>query len=121
MTELGFGPRVRLLSCVAALLMSGPVAGASFSSPSNLIVLRLGTGSDYTPGGTQSLHLDEYDLGGASPTLVQTIDLAPTATSAVTLPDGGSHNGILNRSADGHYLAFAGWRVKSGADDPLRS
>jgi hypothetical protein len=116
--ELGINCPVRWLGLAALLLWVTPVEGAPFSSPNNLVVLRLGTGSDYVPGATQSLHLDEYNLSGSSPMRVQTLDLASTGASAVTLPEGGSHDGIMNRSADGHYLVFAGYGVEFGADDP---
>ena len=101
-------------------LLSGVAStrGAAFASPDNLVVVRCTNGQ---VGGAERVFLDEYDVSGASPSLVQTIDLPSTGSDAFTLPNIGSHDRHLHRSTDGRYLSLAGYDmpyVAGGMTDP---
>ena len=116
--------RVELSSCLrgivatVCLFLPSPLFAGAFTSSSNLVVVRLGDGSGFTPGTTRPLHLDEYSVGGAGASFVQSVAIPSSGGSAVTLTDALAHDGLLNRSVDGHYLVLAGYRADVGADDP---
>jgi hypothetical protein len=117
--KLVIGARDLCLAASVVLLWASAATAAPFSSPDNLVVIRVGTGSGYDFDKTQSVHMEEYgDVGGASLTLKQTIDLPSRGPTAVTLPGDNNHDGILNRSADGRYLVFGGYRADAGIDNP---
>src|SRR5262249_52770162 len=118
--KLSRGSSFGLLGVLAvSLLVCSPGFAASFSSSNNLVVIRVGSSSE-TPDFdiASSVHLQEYsNLSSAKATLVQTIDLPTTGASAFTLPFSSNHDGVLNRSVDGHYLVFGGYEADVGTGD----
>jgi len=81
----------------------------------NLVVLRVGNGTDAPPGRMMPVFLDEYTVTGQ---LVQTIAIPAVDTGSnqgMTLPNHRFNNGMLNLSADGHYLTFGGWDLAVGS------
>jgi hypothetical protein len=115
---LQFNICVQSIGVALGLLMSTHALAAGFSSPNHLVVLRLGNGNAVNFGTAQPLFLDEYDVGGPTATFVQTVPLPSSGSFAVTLPDSNSHDGLLNRSVDGQYLVFAGYRADAFTSDP---
>ena len=113
------GSNLGAVGAIFVLLAGAPTLAAPFSSPNNLVVIRVGSDAE-TPDFNiaSSAHLEEYsNLSGATANLVQTINLPATGQSAVTLPFSSNHDGILNRSVDGRYLVFGGYRADSGTSD----
>ncbi len=111
--------RVGLLVAASSVLAAaaaarGDVPLTSFMA-GDLVVLRGGdaTNSDASGGnafsGEVNAYLDEYTTGGA---YVGTVP----APATLTLPGEGQfqHEGVLNRSADGRYLSFAGYTTPAG-------
>src|SRR5262252_11202516 len=90
------------------------VASALFT-PGNLVVYRVGTGSGSLVNTGNQVFLDEFTPAGA---LVQSIAV-PTAPSAPNQPliasGTATSEGLLTRSADGHYLVLAGYNAVIGA------
>lgn len=91
---------------------------ASFT-PGDLVVMRTGdaTNADTTSTTSQvPVYLDEYTPAGA---YVGTVTVPSTGAGAFTLPGSGDnqHQGLLNLSTDGKWLAFAGYNSTVGSPD----
>jgi hypothetical protein len=93
---------------------SGLALGAALT-PGNLIVLRVGDGSAVLTSAAAAVFLDEYSLAGS---LVQSIPLPSTGTSALTMVGTGSTEGILNRTQAGNKIVFGGYRKAAGGTNP---
>ncbi|WP_375417973.1 IPT/TIG domain-containing protein [uncultured Hymenobacter sp.] len=94
-------------------LQPAPLLAAPFR-PGNIVVARVGDGSEILSGAAAAVFLDEYTPDG---TLVRTIDL-PTSVSGNNriLTASGTATSELNltRSADGRYLVLAGYGAAPG-------
>src|SRR5262245_45555012 len=118
--KLHFSSRVFWALFGCCMLLTTAVEAASFSSADNLVVVRL----DNSPGASaaQGVQLKEYDVSGPLASLVQTISIDTSGASSLTMQGLSNHDGLLNRSVDGRYLTFAGYRVDAGAAfDPTTS
>ena len=107
--------KLRLLACLAALLLLWPMLGSAAPfAPGNIVVARVGDGSSVLNGAATAVFLDEYTPAGV---LVQTIDL-PTSVSATNriLTASGVATSELNltRSVDGRYLVLTGYSAAPG-------
>ncbi len=103
------------LVCLAGVLQ-GAVVAASFSSPENLVVIRCTAGV-----GAEKILVDEYDVSGASPVLVQTITLPYSGPDAITMAGVYNHDRHVHRSVDGRFITFTGYArayVEGSQDDP---
>ncbi|HVP12903.1 MAG TPA: hypothetical protein VMV94_17145, partial [Phycisphaerae bacterium] len=105
------------MSVVRAMLITALLAGfvsargvsaAPFASARNLVVVRC---SDSVNGVAERVYLDEFDVSGEAPTLVQAISLESTGPDAITLSNGTDHDRHLHRSADGRFLVFAAYNA----------
>src|SRR5262245_19489118 len=93
----------------AGLAALGAAAQASTFTSGSLVVMRCTNGV-----GAESIALDEYNVSGASPTLIQTISIASSGADAVTTPGLLNHDRHLHRSLDGQWLTFAGFNKPFG-------
>ena len=87
--------------------------GTGFS-PGNIVVLRVGDGSTPLSSASQPVFLDELTLVGD---FVQSYALPVTTTGTnapLTLSGTSTSEGALTRSADGRYLALAGYATAPG-------
>lgn len=100
-------------ACLAVCLVARAGWADSFSSSGNLVVMRATNGT-----GAEKIFLDEYNVSGATPVLVQSIALPFTGSDAITTPGLMNHDRHLHRSADGRYLTFAGYNAAYGPTDP---
>jgi len=107
------------LFAIVASAGSTAFAG-SFQSPNDLVVVRLGAGGSTTIGTTDAepVFLDEYDLSGATPTLVNTVSFASSGPNAFTLPSDSNHDALLSRSVDTYSIVLGGYRADQGSLDP---
>ncbi len=101
-----------LAVAAVALTMCGTAEAASFTADS-LVVMRCTNGT-----AAEKIYLDEYDISGATPSLLQSIELPSTGPDAVTMPGLMDHDRHLHRSVDGRYLTFAGYNKAYGSADP---
>lgn len=104
--------RITLAAAFAALTTGTAAHAASFSANS-LVVMRCTNGVN-----AEKIYLDEYDVSGVTPSLVQSIEMPWTGADAVTMPGLMDHDRHLHRSADGRYLTFAGYNKEYGSADP---
>lgn len=108
-----------IIVAVAALVLVSPVRhawAAPFSSPNNLVVMRCTNGF-----GAEQIFLDEYDVSGAAPVFIQSLELPSDGPEAITMPGLSNHDRHLHRSADGAFLTLAGYGkvyVAGSFDDP---
>ncbi len=104
-----------MVACIlAAAAWVGPAFGGPFTA-GNLVVVRVGDGSTALSTNAAAVSLLEYTRSG---TLLQTISLASTGTSALTLVGTTTTEGILQGSSNGQYLLLAGYRKNAGQADP---
>ena len=89
-----------------------PLGAQTPFTPGNLAVLRVGTGSAALGSGSTAVFLDEYSLTG---TLVQSVALPNTGTgNKLTSSGSATSEGIITRSANGQYIAIAGYNSVTG-------
>jgi hypothetical protein len=99
-------------------LSSLAIAAASGAAPignGNLVIYRVGTGAAALGTTATAVFLDEYTPTGS---LVQSIALGTTGTSAVTAVGNASTEGILSLSPDKQYITFTGYRKDAGGTSP---
>jgi len=77
----------------------------------DLVIFRAGDGAAALSGASAAGFLDEYTTAG---TLVQSIPIASTGTSALTVTGNSTTEGIISTSQNGSLLAFAGYRADAG-------
>ncbi|HVU86171.1 MAG TPA: PEP-CTERM sorting domain-containing protein [Pirellulales bacterium] len=109
---------------VVATVAHGQTVTTSFTpissfTPGDLVVMRTGdaTNADSSSVTNQvPVYLDEYTPSG---TYVGTVSIPSTGAGAFTLPGSGDnqHQGVLNLSTDGKWLAFAGYNSTVGSSD----
>jgi hypothetical protein len=107
-------------TALMVVVCAGGIAGLSASTlaggitPGNLVVYRIGNGTNPLDGAANAVFIDEYTTGG---TLVQSIPM-PTAVSGankrLTNRGNGTSEGSLNMSADGRFITFAGYDADVG-------
>jgi hypothetical protein len=112
---------IRFVVSATAMLCVGSAGAEPFRvvSPSSLVVVRLGDGVNPFPSGpygsSVSVFLDEYDVRGPSPKLVNTINLPSAGSNALTLStETGGHDGHLHLSTNRQFMTLAGYRVDTG-------
>ena len=91
---------------------------ASPLTPGNLLLYRVGDGSAALTANAAAVFLDEYTTGG---TLVQSIALPTTGSSALTAGGTASAEGMMSYSQDGSTIIFTGYRANAGASQPSAS
>jgi len=94
----------------AAVALAGTSLAANFQFNS-IVLMRCSNGS-----GAESVILDEYDVSGASPVLVQSIPLPTTGVDAVSMPGLTNHDRHLHRSTNGRFLTFAAYNTPVNPD-----
>jgi hypothetical protein len=106
----------RSLFLAAVIVVSAGLCSSAFAtafSANNLVVMRCTNGT-----GAEMVYLDEYDVSGAAPALVQTIAMPSTGSDALTTPGTMSHDRHLHRSTDGRFLTLTGYNMAYGTTDP---
>lgn len=92
------------------------------TTPGNVVVYRVGTGTGSLTSAATAVFLDEYTTTG---TLVQSIAMPTTAAvlgnRALTANGTSTAEGLLTRSADGKYLVLTGYNATTGASAPNSS
>lgn len=103
----------------AALVVSTRAFAGAFVDRNTLAVVRLGDGSAPLGVNAAAAYVDQYDVSGPTPTLLNTVALPSAGAGALTMSAVINHDGLLNYSTDGRYLTVAGYRYDStGAADP---
>jgi hypothetical protein len=104
-----------------ALAIAGSAASAAPFTAGNLVVLRVGNGTTTYAAGSggraAAAFLDEYTAAGA---LVQSIALPTSASGSnnpLTFSISATSEGILSRSPNGSFLAFAGYGAAPGTNN----
>jgi hypothetical protein len=105
------------LGAAVVLSLINQVCHAAPIASGNLVILRTGTGgaSSLTTNAT-AVYLDEYTPAG---TLVQSLAMPTSGTTAFTLSGSQQFEGILSRSQDGTLITFAGYRKAVGGSNPM--
>lgn len=105
--------RLRQGALAATCLMGLPgLASAQVAfTAGNYVVLRVGDGAATLGSAATAVSLLEYTSNG---TLVQTIAVPATGTSAFTIGGSSGTEGFLTRSADGRYLLVPGYNAAAG-------
>jgi hypothetical protein len=115
-----------LILATAAVASLGGIASIALAdtpisnfTPGDIVILRTGDATNPdTPATTTEVgvHLDEYTPAGS---YVGTVDVPQSGAGALTLPGSGDdqHQGVLNLSANGSWLAFAGYTSAVGSPD----
>ena len=81
----------------------------------DLVVYRVGTGSGGLGNTATAVFLDEYTPLG---TLVQSVALPTTGSTALTAVGNDSTEGIMSLSQNGGLLLFTGYRADAGSSNP---
>lgn len=102
------------LSCLAGALFSLHTSAAPIT-PGNLIVYRVGDGTAALTSAATAVFLDEYTQSGS---LVQSIALPSTGSSALTAVGNATTEGIMSFSQDGSKVLFTGYRKDAGGTSP---
>ena len=102
-----------LALCVGLVLPARPVFAAPFTA-GNVVVYRVGSGSESLVNSGNPIFLDEFTPSGV---LVQSIALrtAPSGAQRAIFASGtASSEGLLSRSGDGRYLLLTGYAARTG-------
>src|SRR4051812_22738904 len=102
-------------AAVLCLALLAAVSSAATITPGNLVIYRVGTGSAALGTTATAVFLDEYTTAG---TLVQSIAVPSTGTSAMTAVGNATTEGIISPSQDGSALVFTGYRKDAGGTSP---
>src|SRR3954468_11429954 len=102
-------------AAVLCLSLLAAVSSAATITPGNLVIYRVGTGSAALGTTSTAVFLDEYTTAG---TLVQSITVPSTGTSAMTAVGNATTEGIISPSQDGSSLVFTGYRKDAGGTSP---
>ncbi len=90
----------------------GPATGASTPAsaftPANLVVERLGNGTETLSSSGNTIFLDEFTTGGAA---VQSIEIPDSGSSALIESGSAGSDGGITRSSDGQVLCFPGYNT----------
>lgn len=89
---------------------SGVTLDAGSSSPTTILVVRVGTGSSARNSSATAVFLDSFALDG---TPMGSTPL-PTTTTPLTMSGSATSEGCLTLSADGHYVTLAGYAAAPG-------
>ena len=108
----GHSVPLRIAVLFALAIVVAPCLAASFT-PGNLVVYRVGTGTEPLVSTGNPVYLDEYTPGGV---LVQSIPLPTTVSGsnqAIWASGVATSEGLITRSADGRYLIVTGYTATS--------
>jgi hypothetical protein len=97
------------------MLAAVPLVEAAAVSAGNLVIYRVGTGAAGLTTAATAVFLDEYTPTG---TLVQSIPVPTTGTTAMTAVGNATTEGTMSVSGDGSRLVFAGYRKDAGGTSP---
>ncbi|HEY3861226.1 MAG TPA: immunoglobulin domain-containing protein [Verrucomicrobiae bacterium] len=99
-----------MVTSATAMVIVAPPQTALF--PSNLVVLRLGDGSQALINSGNTLFLDQYVSNGS---YVSTMALPDSGPSALLISGVASSEGFMTLSGDSRLLAVAGYNTNRGA------
>lgn len=112
--------RIFLLFCMLLLTKLG--LAQNFTS-GNLVIYRLGNTDGSSPINSTSsavpIFLEEYNISGGVPLLVQSVPLPVTTVGShkrITAVGNATVEGLMTRSADGRYLVIPGYDQALGGD-----
>ena len=111
-------PIIRLLTATVTVLLATTLQNAQAQTavvPGNLVVLQVG---GTTLNNAAAVALKEYTTATGQATPVQTITIASTGASALTLTGNSTTQGILNLSANNQLITFGGYRKDAGGTNP---
>lgn len=101
---------------VALGVISAAVVGTASANhfhPTSVVMVRCTDGAN-----AERVFVDEYDMTGATPVLIQTIEMPYTGDDALTLPGLTNHDRHVHRSVDGRFLTIAAYHAEYGSIDP---
>lgn len=98
------------LSILAVSLLATVSSAAPFAE-GNLVVLRIGDNATAPTNAATPVFLDELTPAGV---LIQSIAVPATGAFALTNSGTATSEGSLQRSGDGRFLTFAGYRADAG-------
>ncbi len=102
------------LNLLLLFILTSCAAFAGNFTPGNLVVIRVGNGTDTLSGAAARVYLDEYSISGV---LVQSIAMPTVANGGnhrFTLTGSSNSEGELSLSANGQYLSLAGYDADLG-------
>jgi hypothetical protein len=105
---------LRFWFCSAVLFaLTGGLAHAQFT-PGNLVVLRIGNGTDAITGNTSSIQdtLLQFDTAGNP--VGTPLSIPSTGSGAYTNTANAATEGVLTRSVDSQYLLFGAYNAPAG-------
>jgi hypothetical protein len=104
-----------ILTCLlTATTWVGQASAAAFTA-GDLLVVRVGDGSTALSTNAAAVSLLEYTRSG---TLVQTITVTSSGTSALTMVGTTTTEGLLTASNNGQYFLLAGYGKNAGGSNP---
>jgi hypothetical protein len=109
--------RLATAASVFALALTATHAQADPITPGDLLVYRVGTGSGGLGSTATAVFVDEYTPLG---TLVQSIAMPTTGSTALTAVGNDATGGIMSLSQNGSaaVVVFTGYRANAGTADP---
>lgn len=104
-----------ILSATSIVAAAAAMASAAAITPGNLVIARVDGGGAALSTAATTVWLDEYTTAG---TLVQSIAVPNTGSSALTLVGNSTTEGLISPSQDGSSLIFGGYRKNVGGTQP---
>ena len=99
------------LIAIALAAIAGSASAQTAFTAGDLVVSRVGNGTETLGSGGNSVFLDEYTPGGA---LVQSINVTAAPGNAYVNSGTAASEGALTLSADGQYLTIGGYKATPG-------
>ncbi|MFZ4400137.1 MAG: T9SS type A sorting domain-containing protein [Bacteroidales bacterium] len=98
----------KLILLISFIFISNTIKVRAQFTNGNLIVLKVGNGTDTLINLGNACYLQEYSTSG---TLVNTIPLAVSGANPVCISGSATSEGQLSRSPDGSLLSFAAYKI----------
>lgn len=103
-----------VVTAVAIPLLSGPAAHATGFTGGNLVVYRVGVSGGTLTNAAAPVFLDEYGPTGTALGSTAVPTVAADGNKPLTAAGQSRSEGLISRSADGHYVAFTGYAAAPG-------
>ena len=105
-------PRIAKVAILTVLVWSGVKSQGQVFQPGNLVILRLGDGTQVLVNSGNTIYLDGYARSGA---LLNSVRLPDTGSTSLILSGTAATEGGLTRSLDGRELGLMGYNTNRGS------